>query len=123
MSKLHRQLGVASRRPHSRAVYRLSDIRAHDRQVPRKTGNRAQKVPKQYHDAVQLDAEPDKRPLDEDERQSAKKCRRSFELLLPCKEGGRLLRANYNGEPDEEENLCEADGACQRGALHAGTRM
>lgn len=60
MEYLHRQLGVPA--TDTGPVDRGADIRADDGDVTRKSGNRAEEVAKEDHDAVELDAEADQGP-------------------------------------------------------------
>lgn len=109
----YRQLRIPP--PHPGPVDQHSDVWPHHRGVPREARNRAQEVAKEHHDAVQLDAEPDQWPPQEDQRQAAEEGRRAFKLLSAREEEERLLRSDYYGQADEEEDLSELIALARRG--------
>ena len=90
------------------AIYHNSDVWSHDRYASRKGGNRTQEVTKQHHDTIQLDAEPNQRPPQQDERQPPEERRRPLCLVFPREEEQGLLWSNDNGEADQEEDLSRA---------------
>jgi hypothetical protein len=79
-----RQLGVPP--PNTAPVHGHADVGSDHRQAPGETGNRAQKVAKQYHDAIRLDDEPDERPFEQDQGKAGKERRGAFGFLLSRKE-------------------------------------
>ena len=83
-NRLDWQLRVSASKP--RTVNDHADVRTHDWQAPRKPGDGAQEVAKQYYDAVRLNKEADKRPLQEDQRQPSEKCSCALGLLFPREE-------------------------------------
>lgn len=105
LTHLYGQLGIASSQ--TRPVHEDANVGADDGYVPCEPGDRAQEVAEQYHDAVELDAEPDQRPAQEDQQEAAEEGRRALGLLFPGEEGERLLRPDDDGEADEEEDLLE----------------
>lgn len=100
---LHGQLVIPPPQPYP--VDQHPDIRSDNGRVPGEAGNRAQEVAEQHHDAVELDAEPYERPLEQDQEQAGEEGRRALGLLLAREEEERLLGANDDGEADEEEDL------------------
>lgn len=94
--ELNRQLRIP---PFSQPnpIHHQPNIRSNNRHVAREAGDGAQKIPKQYHDTVQLDEEPDQRPPEEDEREPAEEGRGAFELLAACEEEGCFVRADDDG--------------------------
>lgn len=90
---------------HPESVYHETYVWPDDGCTPRKGGDGAKEVAKQHHDAVQLDTEADQGPPQQYEGQPAKEGRRALCLLFPRKEEQGLLRPDYYGESDQEEDL------------------
>lgn len=95
----NRQLGVPPR-PETHPVDPRGDIRPDDGDAAREARDRPQKVPKQHHDAVQLDQEPNQRPPKQNQPQTREEGRRALELLLPREEERRFLRADDYRQTD-----------------------
>ncbi|RYP42307.1 hypothetical protein DL768_010356 [Monosporascus sp. mg162] len=111
---LHGQLGVAAAEPS--AVDEGADVGPDDRQAPSEAGDGAEKVAEEYEDAVELDAEADERPPQQDQQEPREEGGRALGLLPPREEQQRLLGADYDGEANEEEDLL------RRGAKKIGLR-
>lgn len=99
----NRQLGIPP--PEARPINCHSDIRSHDRYVPRKGGDGAEEVAEEDGDTVELDDEADKGPPKEDEGQAAEEGGGPARLLLACEEEEGLLGADYYCQADQEEYL------------------
>lgn len=97
------QLGIPP--PQPRPIDCHANIRADDGQTPRESRNRAQEVPEQHGDAVRLDDEADKRPLEQDQGQAGEEGGRAFCFLFAREEEEGFGRADYDGQADEEEEL------------------
>lgn len=93
--------------PQARAVDEGADVGADDGQVAREGGDGAEEVAEEHEDAVQLDAEADERPPEQDQQEAPEEGRRALGLLLPREEEQRLLRPDDDREADEEEDLLE----------------
>lgn len=88
-----RQLGIPPPQPH--LISHKPDIRPHDGQVPRERHDGAEEVAEQHCDAVELDAEADQGPAEEDEGQAAEEGGGAAGFLLAGEEEESLLRADY----------------------------
>lgn len=99
-----RQLCV-SPATHPEPIYHDSNIRPNDGCTPREGSYSTEEIAKQHHNTVQLDAESDQRPPQQYQSQPSEERRRAFCLLLPRKEEKCLLRPDYYGKSDQEEDL------------------
>ncbi len=108
----YRQLGVGPRQ--ADAIQQHSDVGADHGHVRRKAGDGAHEVSEQHYDAVQLDAEADEGPSQEDEREAAEEGGRAFCFLLPREEEECLLGSDDDGQADKKQDLRKRSAALAR---------
>jgi hypothetical protein len=81
------------------------DIGPNDRDIASEGANGCEEIPKQNEDTIRLDDKPSQGPTEENEKYTSHEGCCSFQLLPPGKEDERLLKADDQGEPNEEEDL------------------
>lgn len=89
----NRQLSIPP--PQPRPIDRHADIRPHDGHVARERGDGAEEVAEEDGDAVQLHAEADQRPAEEDEDEAGEEGGGTPGLLLAGEEEEGLLGPDY----------------------------
>ena len=97
------QLGVAPHRTYP--IEHEADVGADDRDVGHEASDGAEEVAKQHDDAVELDEKADERPPKQDQEYSGRERRRALEFLSPREEDQRLLRADDQGQAEDEQDL------------------
>lgn len=97
---LYRQLGIPPSDPGP--VDGGPDVRPDNRNVACEGGDGAEEVAKQNHDAVELDAEADQGPPQQDQGEPREEGRRALCLLFPREEEERLLGSDDDCEANEE---------------------
>lgn len=100
----YRKIGV---RPPSQAgsINKHTDIRANDRGVPRKGRDCSKEIPEKDRYAVELDAEAQERPSQENEPKAGEEGCCTLGLLPPREEDKSLGRSDDYRQADQEEDL------------------
>ncbi|KKK18109.1 profilin [Aspergillus ochraceoroseus] len=81
------------------------DIGSHHGDVTRELADCEEEIAEEDEEAVELDQEARERPAQEDEEDSANKGSGAFEFLAAREESERFFKADYQSQPDEEQDL------------------
>lgn len=99
----------------SRNVQRFGNIWPHDGHIIREPSNRFEELSKEDEHPITLHRKPHKRPPHQNQQNSRPKCRCSPPFLSSGEKSEGSLRAEEEGDADEEENVAHGkEGAIKK---------